>query len=169
VNISLTNQVYVFWASVLGGVITGVIFDFFRAYRKKVKSGAVFVGIQDMLFWLISSGVVFYFMYRFNNGDPRWFIFAGIILGAIIYHYTISGLVVMLIIKISEFIGKSIEIIIKIIIFPVVLIIRIFKKPLLIVAIPIRKSGRFIRRSIRNKLSKTKDKIKKVKKLIKMY
>ncbi len=168
-NISVTNQAMVFLISILGGAVTGVIFDFFRAFRKRVKSGNTSVAVQDILFWLISAGVVFYFMYRYNNGEPRWYIFGGIVLGAIIYQNTISVLVVELTVRIYSILIKTLVIIVKIITFPVVLLAKILKTPFFLVMMPVKTVARFFRKRARNFRADGTKSLKRIKKRLKMY
>ena len=102
-NISIANEVRIFGASVLCGILGGVVFDVFRALRIKIKSGTAVVALEDILFWLVLSGIVFACIYRFNNGQLRWYIFLGILLGTIMYELTISSYIVAMFKKLLDF------------------------------------------------------------------
>ena len=49
----VVEQVYIFLWSVLIGAIMGVVFDFFRALRRKGNTRNIVVYLQDIVFWLI--------------------------------------------------------------------------------------------------------------------
>lgn len=160
-NISVANEARIFGASFLCGILGGVIFDIFRALRIKVKSGTALVALEDILFWLALSGVVFAFMYRVNNGQPRWYIFVGIILGAIIYRLTVSRYIVAAFKKIFDLLCAFFKILQKIFIFP----FKILKRPFKILVIPLSKFAK----KIKFLTQKSKNNIKKMKKVAKMY
>ena len=49
----ITNQVYVFfWSILIGGVLT-LIFDIFRLMRRNKETRDLMVYIQDIFFWLL--------------------------------------------------------------------------------------------------------------------
>lgn len=94
--ISSFSQFSLFLFSLLGGVGVGLFFDSFRALRRFRGSGVVWVGVQDLVFWLFSALSVFLFIYRLNFGQPRWYIFGGIFLGGLFYHLLLGDAVVRL-------------------------------------------------------------------------
>ena len=134
------NQAYIFMAFSIVGVTIGILFDFFRIIRKTIKTNDFFTYIEDILFWILTGIIIIFSMYYFCDGELRFFMVIGIVLGAIIYLLTISRYVI----KISLF---FINIIKKIIINPIYAIIRFFKKKILrhifIICINFRKN--FIR------------------------
>ena len=131
------NQAYIFMAFSIVGVTIGILFDFFRIIRKTIKTNDFFTYIEDILFWILTGIIIIFSMYYFCDGELRFFMVIGIVLGAIIYLLTISRYVI----KISIF---FINIIKKIIINPIYAIIRFFKKKILrhifIVCINFRKN-----------------------------
>ena len=118
------NQAYIFMAFSIVGVTIGILFDFFRIIRKTIKTNDFFTYIEDILFWILTGIIIIFSMYYFCDGELRFFMVIGIVLGAIIYLLTISRYVI----KISLF---FINIIKKIIINPIYAIIRFFKKKIL--------------------------------------
>lgn len=160
-GITVEREVYILLVSFAAGALNGFVFDFFRGFRRKVKSKNSFVAVQDILFWIICAALTFAFVYRFNNGQPRWYIFCGIILGMLIYSLTISRLVVFLVAKLLELLAAALKLLIKILLFPVKLIIKPFK----ILIIPLCK----LTKKLRAFLSRMKNNLKKTKKRLKMY
>ena len=134
------NQAYIFMAFSIVGVTIGILFDIFRIIRKTIKTNDFFTYIEDVLFWILTVIIIIFSMYYFCDGELRFFMVIGIVLGTIIYLLTISRYVI----NISLF---FINIIKKIIINPIHTIIRFFKKKILrhifIICINFRKN--FIR------------------------
>lgn len=76
--------------SAISGMIITFIYDNIRCIRKVFKHNEFFIGFEDMLFWLGSSGFLVYIMYKYNYGNFRGFIIIGAIIGMVIYLFTIS-------------------------------------------------------------------------------
>ena len=83
----VTNQAYLFFIFIINGIIIGMLFDFFRILRKSFKTSDFITYIEDSLFWVLTGVVILYSIFIFNNGEIRFFMFLGIILGLIIYMF----------------------------------------------------------------------------------
>lgn len=131
-----SNQAYLFVIFTIVGIIIGVVFDLFRILRKTIKTNEIFTNIEDILFWIITGILIIYSMYIFCDGELRFFMIIGIIIGTIMYMITFSKYVI----KISIYI---INILKKILKLPILLFMKIVKrlilKPVTIVCINIRK------------------------------
>ena len=160
-SISVANEVHIFAVAFLYGVLCGTVFDVFRALRLKIRSGTAVVAVEDIAFWLSFSVMVFSCIYRFNNGQPRWFIFAGIFLGAILYRLTVSRWVVLIFKRILDFFCFLFKILFRIISFP----FRLLRRPLRILVIPLSKMNK----KVRLVLCKVKNDLKKTGIMSKMY
>lgn len=164
-NVSVSTEMYVFVMSAVSGVIVGAVFDVFRAIRYKVKQKPLSVGVQDILFWIIAAFIVFAFMYNINSGQPRWYIFAGAILGECVYAAVAGRAMVVFFAFVGTTLAKGILFVLKIFIFPFALFYKKVRKPWLLVALRVRgtlKRGcRFAKRVAKAP--------KKLKKRLKMY
>ena len=133
----VNNQAYIFIIFSIVGIVIGVLFDIFRILRKTFKTKDIITYIEDIIFWIITGIIIIYTMYVFCNGELRFYMIIGIILGITIYMITIS----QYLIKASVFI---INIVKKIIIYPIVQIYKITKKiifrPIFIICINFRKN-----------------------------
>ena len=47
-------QLYTFFIFILVGMLTALIYDLFRIFRKVFKTNDFFTYIEDILFWLIT-------------------------------------------------------------------------------------------------------------------
>lgn len=164
-NISVTNQVYVFIMSAVSGVLVGAVFDIFRAVRKKLRQNVITVGVQDILFWFIAAFIVFMFMYNYNNGEPRWYVFAGTFLGAVLYHGTFGYIMVNVFAAIGTAFAFVIGYTLKIILLPVSAAFKILKRPMLIMTFHVRGVIKRLKVFTGNLFKRSK----KIKKRLKMY
>jgi spore cortex biosynthesis protein YabQ len=93
-NPAITIELQFFLISILWGGILLLAYDVLRILRRLVKHGLVLIAIEDLIFWLIASLFIFSMIYQRNNGIIRGFSIIGMILGIILYHFSISDLLV---------------------------------------------------------------------------
>ncbi len=85
------------------------IYDFFLIFRDTVKHGYVWINIEDIIYWIFCSLVVFAMMYRENQGTPRGFAIIGTFLGMFIYHIGPSKLIVKSIVRVVKLFIKKVK------------------------------------------------------------
>ena len=136
----VTNQAYLFFIFILNGIIIGILFDFFRILRKTFKTTDFVTYIEDLLFWILTGFSIIYFIFTFNNGEIRLFMFLGIALGIFIYMFLFSSYFIKINVIIIKFLKKIIGKIFKIIFIPIKFIKKIFFKPISFIFINIRKT-----------------------------
>lgn len=102
----MAEQVYIFFTSVIIGAIMGIIFDFFRALRRKGNTKNILVYIQDVIFWLIIAIIIIVSSFIINNGELRGYMLLGYILGAIIYMLIFSKYIKLIFGIIFDFVEK---------------------------------------------------------------
>ncbi len=110
-------QLYNFFIFIILGMLVSFIFDFFRALRKTFKTNDVITYIEDILFWIISGFLIMSSIFKFNDGEIRFYLFVGLLLGIFIY-----------IILLTKLINKILEILMKPIKGVLNIIISIFKR-----------------------------------------
>ncbi|MDF2608985.1 MAG: hypothetical protein K0R92_459 [Lachnospiraceae bacterium] len=130
-NEAIFLELRFFGASILWGIILLIIYDFLRIIRRIVKHNSIMIGMQDIIYWLICSILIFRMMYQQNDGIIRGFSILAILLGMIFYHYTISDRLVNLI---SNSINAILEFICKVLRFICSPFIFLFKKILKILS-----------------------------------
>ncbi len=128
-EVSVTNQAYIFLSSVAGGLIIGFVFDIFRILRKVVKTANFITYLEDILFWILAAIIIFALVFITNNGELRWYEFLGVLLGVIFYNLIFSSYVIKISVTVVNFIKKIVAWLIKVILFPIAFIYRIFKRP----------------------------------------
>ncbi len=140
----MDNQAYLFMMFVINGILIGFLFDVFRVLRKSFKTKDIITYIEDISFWILAGGLTLYFIFYYNNGEIRFYIFLGIILGILIYILTISKYIIKFSVTIINFIKNIINKVIQIIFYPLKIIINFLRKllfrPISFICINIRKN-----------------------------
>ena len=140
---------YCFIVFTIVGIIIAILFDIFRILRKSFKTNDIVTYIQDIFFWILTGIIILFSMYKFNNGELRFFMIIGIIMCTLMYMITFSKYVI----KISVFI---INIIKKSIVYPIKVIEKILKKiiirPIFIICINFKKNIiNFVKKNKKNR------------------
>ena len=143
------NQTYLFIVFTIVGIIIGILFDIFRILRKSFKTKDIVTYMEDILFWILTGIIILFSMYKFSNGELRFFMIIGIIMGTLMYMITFSRYVI----KISVFIIKIIK---TIIVYPVKVVEKILKKiiirPIFIICINFKKNIiNFVKKNKKNR------------------
>ena len=120
------SQFNLFIQFIMVGIIIGIIFDIFRIIRKCFSISDVHTYIEDILFGIITSLLLIYLLYIYNQGRVRLYMFIALSLGLIVYFNTISKYFIKIQVIIVSFIKKATKAIINIVLWPVQKIIEIF-------------------------------------------
>ena len=113
-----------FFGFLLIGVTLGIIFDFFRAYRKLKKSSVFFVTLQDIIFFIIATIIILLSIIFILDTEIRFYIFLAIGIGIYLYIKIFSRFILKIIVKFYEVINNFLGLIF----LPISLIITLFKK-----------------------------------------
>lgn len=85
------EQIRIFSIFFVLGIIISIIFEFFRALRKNIRTSYLATSIEDILYILISGFLFFKSILVFANGTIRFYIFFAFFLGIVIYILTIKN------------------------------------------------------------------------------
>ena len=83
-----------FAASFAWGILLLAGYDILRIIRRTVPHGTIMVAVEDLLFWIAGSMMVFRMIYEKNDGIIRGTAFVAMGISMLLYHYTISRHVV---------------------------------------------------------------------------
>lgn len=122
------SQLFLFFVFFVVGVVTALMFDTFRATGKVAFSGMFFFVLKDILFWIITTFLIFFICLKYNDGEIRFFMFLAVVLGALVYFKTVSKYVVAFLCLIIEFVKKIIFLVLKLMFMP----LRLINKPVFI-------------------------------------
>ncbi len=124
----IRQETLVFLLSVLHGVSLTFLYDLLRALRRAFVHGLILLSLEDFLFWLFAGFLTFCLAFRNTDGVIRGYVAVGIALGAVLYHLTVSPLVLRGISGLLKLIRKAAGVIRSVLSKPVKKIWQIWKK-----------------------------------------
>ena len=124
-EISLANEAYVFFGSIAGGFLLGIVNDFLKSLKCKKANKIVFIGISDVFSCVVLALLSFIVIFFLNDGKIRWYEIFGIFMGYILYYLTISSFVIIFFDKIKKLIIKIFVLLIK----PLAFAVKMLKIP----------------------------------------
>ena len=116
--ISLLNQVKLVIFGLLSGIITGILFDIYRLIRGFENPNKILTIIQDLLFWTLTSIVVFIFLMYTNEGYINFYVYVCLFIGAYLYLKLLSRVFIKVQYKFLKFNGKAFRIVWNVILYP---------------------------------------------------
>jgi len=119
---------FLLWTMILGAV-SGAAYDIFRIIRKIIKHPDFFTQIEDLLYWIFISLLIFYFILHYNSGEVRIYAIIGVFSGMCLYFLTVSRLIIKVSFFIIELIKKIIRMTIHILLIPVKFVLRLLHYP----------------------------------------
>lgn len=159
-KIEKTSELGYLLLSVLCGALMAVAYDFLRAKRREKKVPALIVYIEDTL-WFIALGVMLYFLaFRANSGMVRWYSFAGAFIGAIVYKLIFGDKVMRLLQKLYGLFVRGLLAIIKLIVWPINLVLGAMRRPIRVVAWHTGESSRLISTYVKIYMARIKNRMR---------
>lgn len=136
-----------FGITIVIGMLMGILFDLYRAFRRVTKPKKFLSFIEDLLFWVIIISIFFALLVTTTDGIPRGFVYLGCLTGLGFYMFLLSKLLLPFFVFIFKLIIKSINEIIRIIIYPIRLLIKKnrINKLVMIPRYLAKEMGRYIR------------------------
>lgn len=80
--------------SVCMGVVIALFYDCLRIWRRVVVHGSFWTAMEDLVYWIIVSVMVFGMLYYENNGTFRWFAVLGAGMGMSVYRWLLGRFLV---------------------------------------------------------------------------
>ena len=120
--VSLQFQFNVLFFSFLSGMLIGVLFDIYRLLRGIGKPVNIVTFISDLLFWLLTSIVVFIFLLYTSYAYIGIYVYLYIALGTYVYYKILSKSLILFLLRTSKTSAKVIRIMKNYIFYPVQLI-----------------------------------------------
>ena len=139
----ISFQVYAFLCTVAGGMAIALLYDIFRIIRRTVRAGILAAYVQDLLYWMIVSVIMFVAIYHGNDGELRAYLFLGAFMGVLLYALIFSRIVMESSMFIVGTAVKLLKFIVLIMSYPIKLILRLFSPPAKMLA---RRSAMFMRK-----------------------
>lgn len=99
------------------GVLITVLYDILRILRRVIPHNLLAVSLEDLLYWIVCSLLIFAMLIRENNGVLRWFAVAGAMLGMLLYKKTLGFLFVkyvsLLLQRLLHLVGRFFAVLLK--------------------------------------------------------
>lgn len=127
--LSVSNQTLILLASIYGGLLLGLVFDFYRFVRNVFRFGKITTIIGDIVFWAAGLVLILVIIYRSSGGFVRVYQLLGFTLGMGVYMKLISRHTRKLLFVLTRCLAGFIHTFIKIIRGPIVFISNILWKP----------------------------------------
>lgn len=125
---SVSSQFNLLIFSLLAGVITGILFDLYRVIRGINDPNKIITFIEDTLFWIFVSIIIFIFLLYMSYAYMRGYVYISIALGITIYMSFISKYFIKLLYRVVNRITKTIRISFILLLYPFNLLIYKLKR-----------------------------------------
>ena len=86
----LINQARAFTSTIVIGMSAGLLYDYYRAVRAVCKLRRVGTFVGDVIYWLVTTAIVFFMLLWGTWGELRLYVLIGIGLGALLYFQLFS-------------------------------------------------------------------------------
>ena len=137
----MSQQTSLFLMTIGAGFGIGFVYDGFRILRKTIKHSNFLVQVEDIIFWLTVTLLMFYFMLGRNYGEIRFFSIAGAAIGMVLYFCTISKAVRHVSFIVIGFVGKVVFTVLRILLAPLLFAVRLLQNLTSPVIIMLRKTA----------------------------
>ncbi len=71
--------------SIATGAGLMIWYDLFRLFRLVVRHSWFWIGLEDLIYWVLSGLVVFYLLYRENDGTLRLYVIGTVLVSMVAY------------------------------------------------------------------------------------
>lgn len=125
--LSITQQLRCIIFSLIAGIITGILFDLYRIIRGLNNINKILTFVEDILFWILASIIIFIFLLFIDCLYVGVYIYAWITLGAYLYIKIFSNTFIKFQYKLIENVRRTFRVLKNIVFYPFMLIIYIIK------------------------------------------
>lgn len=81
------------------GAYLSLVYDGLRIFRRLIAHKLFWMSLEDFIFWIYSTVIVFLLLYRQGDGQLRWFAILAAMAGIWLYHKLISPFLVKYVVK----------------------------------------------------------------------
>lgn len=98
----MNHELLLFFCAMATGTGLLFIYDWIRILRRLIPHRAGVIAAGDFFFWIFCSVAIFLFLYHNNDGIIRSYAMAGMLIGMILYHFTISDCLVTVLVNVTN-------------------------------------------------------------------
>ena len=125
-------QLFLFVVFFMAGTVFAFVYDAVKVSGRFVPANSFFSVLKDVFFWIISTIFIFALCLKFNDGEIRFFMLAGVFLGALVYFNTISRAVILVLGFVADVVKKVFLFVFRLIFMPVRLLLKLVNKPVFV-------------------------------------
>jgi spore cortex biosynthesis protein YabQ len=81
----------------MSGVLLGIVFDAYRVVCGQLRVNRWILSLLDLVYWAFATVFVFRVLYYSNQGQLRFFVFLGLIVGTLLYFWLISSITIQIV------------------------------------------------------------------------
>lgn len=111
----MNNQLYTFLLLTATGVAVAFLFDCYRVTRTALRLRRLATAICDLLYWLLTTVIVFLVLLKGNWGEIRFFVFLALFSGAGLYFRFVSVYVTAVLGKTARLLARMLRLLMAII------------------------------------------------------
>lgn len=115
--VSLSSQTRNFLVSLGFGLLLGIAYDLIRTIRLIISSSTKSLYVSDFLFVIFSGFATFLFCLTITNGEIRWYVLFGELLGFLVYYFSFGIIVIhftdKIVTGVRKFFFKAVSLILK--------------------------------------------------------
>jgi len=126
---SISEELFIFFATIYGGILIGLIYDLYRIFRRVFRPKKIATLVEDLIFWIVTGAAAFFVLLFSNDGELRFYTFLGFAIGAMLYIWALSPFVIWGITALLKLIKRIVLKLCIIILYPVRKIVLLLKKP----------------------------------------
>ncbi|MDR1001605.1 MAG: spore cortex biosynthesis protein YabQ [Clostridiales bacterium] len=145
----MTDQLVFFAQVLMVGAAAGLIYDFFRILRRTFRHVDALTQAEDVVYWLLATVFIFYFILHSNNGEIRLYAVVGVFGGMGLYFFTLSRLLMAVSGVVIDFLKRVILTVVGIILIPIKLLIKALSYPAKYLMGVMKKSSRHMSKTAR--------------------
>lgn len=105
-DVVITDQAYAFVMSLAFGAILCLLYDILRTLHRYVCRSRVWIFLLDVFFWVAATLATLFILIIFCKGYLRAYVFAGEIIGFVIFRLSLSSAVVFLLGILCRAVGR---------------------------------------------------------------
>ncbi|MDO5154676.1 MAG: spore cortex biosynthesis protein YabQ [Eubacteriales bacterium] len=97
------DEMELFFVCMSSGAMLAMVYDLVRILRLFFRHRDWVVDVEDLLFWIMTAWIVFRMLFAYNQGILRAYAFLGLLLGFLVYAFTLSKLLLFTAYKIVPY------------------------------------------------------------------
>lgn len=79
----IEGELIIFLVSVITGIMLRLVYCSIGIFRQLVEHSLIFIGVEDLIFWIGAALYVFVQIYHTSDGSIRWYFILGLVFGTL--------------------------------------------------------------------------------------